>query len=288
MTSQPQAPKSFQRLSGLADVAIEYDAVFCDIWGVVHNGRRPNFAACGALERYRDEVGPVVLMSNTSRPSALVPESFAHLEMPDGFFDAIVTSGDAIVNELARRSPGPAFLIGEVDEEGDEGFGLFDQVPMNFADMDAADFVVCTRPYDYGDSVEDYEDLLGDLLDRELEMVCTNPDVKVKVDGREVMCAGAIAQAYERMGGTAVYGGKPHPPIYQLGRAWLEETLGYRPSRILMIGDNLFTDVLGAQREGIDCLFIQDGLYGATAEEFRTLCERHGIAARYQLPELAW
>lgn len=162
---------SFQPISGLADIAIEYDAIFCDIWGVVHNGRRPHFAACGALERYRDEVGPVVLMSNTSRPSAQVPESFAMLEMPDGFFDAIVTSGDAIVNELALRSPGPAFLIGQVDEQDAEGFGLFDQVPMNFADMDEAEFVVCTRPYDYGDDIEEYEDLLTDLLQRDLEMV---------------------------------------------------------------------------------------------------------------------
>jgi ribonucleotide monophosphatase NagD (HAD superfamily) len=55
-----------------------------------------------------------------------------------------------------------------------------------------------------------------------------------------------------------------------------------------MIGDNLFTDVIGAQRQGIDCLFIQDGLYGATAAEFRAICERHGISAQYQLPELAW
>ena len=280
---------SFQRISGLADIAYDYDAIFCDIWGVVHNGRRPHFPACGALERYRDEVGTVVLMSNTSRPSASVPEHFAHLEMPDGFFDAIVTSGDAIVNDLAARSPGPAFLIGPTQEdEVQTDMGIFDQVPMNFADLDDAAFVVCTGLYDYQDTVEDYEDLLDDLLQRELEMVCTNPDVRVQVDGRQFLCAGAIAQEYARMGGAVVYGGKPHPPIYTLGRAWLEQVMGYQPERVLMIGDNLFTDVLGAQREGIDCLFIQDGLYGDTAAEFRALCERHGIAARYQLPALVW
>jgi HAD superfamily hydrolase (TIGR01459 family) len=284
MTSKP----SFQPISGLADIAFEYDAIFCDIWGVVHNGRRPNFAACGALERYRDEIGPVVLMSNTSRPSAYVPESFAQIEMPDGFFDAIVTSGDAIVNDLAQRSPGPAFLIGTIGEEGEEGFGLFDQVPMHFAEIDDAAFAVCTGLYDFDDDPETYEELLQELLDRDLDMVCTNPDVKVQVDGEEYWCAGAVAQVYERMGGTVVYGGKPHTPIYYLGRAWLEETLGYSPERILMIGDNLFTDVLGAQREGIDCLFIQDGLYGKTADEFRTLCEKHGLSARYQMSELAW
>ena len=280
---------SFQPVNGLADVAHDYDAVFCDIWGVVHNGRRPHFAACHALERYREQVGPVVLMSNTSRPSASVPEHFAQLEMPDGFFDAVVTSGDAIVNDLAARSPGPAFLIGPTSDDGtQDDMSLFDQVPMNFADIDDAAFAVCTGFYDIEDAPEDYADLLDDLLQRELEMVCTNPDVRVQVEGRVYPCAGAIAQLYERMGGTVVYGGKPHPPIYRLGRAWLEQIIGYAPTRVLMIGDNLFTDVLGAQNEGLDCLFIQDGLYGSTADEFRTLCERHGVSARYQLPELVW
>lgn len=278
----------FQRLGGLGDIAYDYDAIFCDIWGVVHNGRRPNFAACGALERYRDEAGPVILMSNTSRPSVMIPESFAEIEMPDGFFDAIVTSGDAVINDLATRSPGPAFLIGNIDDSDPEGFGLFDQIPMNFADMDEAAFAVCTSLYDPKDDPEEYEDLLDDLLARDLELVCTNPDVKVKVGGRVVWCAGAIAQVYERMGGTVVYGGKPHPPIYRLARAWLEQTLGHVPERILMIGDNLFTDVLGAQNEGIDCLFIQDGLYGETEERFRALCDEHGLGARFQMPELAW
>ena len=280
---------SFQPINGLADIAHDYDAVFCDIWGVIHNGRRPHFAACHALERYREQVGPVVLMSNTSRPSASVPEHFAELEMPDGFYDAVVTSGDAIVNDLAARSPGPAFLIGpDVDDGMQDGFGLFDQVPMNFSDLDDAAFVACVGLYDANDSVADYEDLLDDILQRELTLVCTNPDTKVQVDGRQYLCAGAIAQEYARLGGTVVYGGKPHPPIYRLGRAWLEQIIGYTPTRILMIGDNLFTDVLGAQNEGFDCLFIQDGLFGSTIEEFRAITERHGLSARYQLPELAW
>ena len=119
-------------------------------------------------------------------------------------------------------------------------------------------------------------------------MVCTNPDVRVKVDGRIVFCPGALAQIYERLGGRVIYGGKPHPPIYDLARIWLEETLGYHPEQILMIGDNLFTDVLGAQQEELDCLFIQDGLYGETETRFRNLCAEHDLSARYMAPKLTW
>ena len=280
--------KSFKLLGGLGDIAAEYDAIFCDIWGVVHNGRRPFFAACGALERYREQIGPVVLMSNSSRPSVTIPESFAEIEMPDGFFDAIVTSGDAVVNELARRSPGPAFLIVPEAPGSEDDATLFDQVPMNFADMDDADFAICTGLYADEDEVRSYSGIMRDLLERDMPMVCTNPDVRVKVGGDVLFCSGALAQIYENMGGEVIFGGKPHKPIYRLGRAWLEQVMGYVPERILMIGDNLFTDVLGAQKEGLDCLFIQDGLYGETESRFRALCEEHGVSARYQLPELAW
>jgi len=46
----------------------------------------------------------------------------------------------------------------------------------------------------------------------------------------------------------------------------MTEMLGYMPpqDRILCIGDNIFTDLLGAQQQDYDCLFIQDGLYGET------------------------
>ena len=92
------------------------------------------------------------------------------------------------------------------------------------------------------------------------------------------------------MGGEVIYGGKPHAPIYRLCRAWLDELMGHvpAPEKILCIGDNIFTDLVGAQREGMDCLFIQDGLHGATEHKFKTLMTQHGITARYIAPKLSW
>lgn len=275
----------FQNLSGLGDIAEDYEAILCDIWGVVHNGKAPNLEACEALERFREARGPVIMISNSPQPSVAIPESFAHIGVPGGFWDAIVTSGDATIDELARRAPGPAFKLGPERDDP-----LYAGLELNFSDLDQAEFISCTGLFEDDETPADYEEILRQALKRELEFVCVNPDVKVRVGDKIVYCGGALAQLYEKMGGRVIYSGKPHEPIYRLSRAWLNEVLGYVPDveRILCIGDNIFTDLLGAQRQSYDCLFIQDGLYGETTEKFKRLLSEHKITARYIAPKLSW
>jgi HAD superfamily hydrolase (TIGR01459 family) len=275
---------TFQSISGLGQIADQYDAVFCDIWGVIHNGRSPFHEACEALERFRERA-PVVMITNIPRPSIGVPESFKRIGVPGEFYDAIVTSGDATIDSLARRAPGPAFKIGPERDDG-----LYAGLELNFTDLDTAEFISCTGMYDDSEHPDDYIELLGEARGRNLPMICANPDMKVKVGEKIVWCGGALAKMYEDMGGEVIYGGKPHEPIYRLCRAWLDEVTGHvpPPERILCIGDNIFTDLLGAQREGMDCLFIQDGLHGATEHQFKTLLTKHGVSARYIAPKLLW
>lgn len=276
---------NFLDVAGLGDIADEYDAILCDIWGVIHNGQVPYMVACEALERFREERGPVIMISNSPQPSVSIPDSFAQLGVPGGFWDAIVTSGDATIDELARRAPGPAYKIGPERDDG-----LYAGLELNFTDLDSAEFISCTGLFEDDETPDDYRELLGEALSRELEFICVNPDVKVRIGDKIVYCGGALAQLYEKMGGRVVYSGKPHDPIYRLSRAWLHEVLGHVPEveRVLCIGDNIFTDLLGAQEQGYDCLFIQDGVHGETTDKFKALLVSHKIVSRYMAPKLSW
>jgi len=131
---------------------------------------------------------------------------------------------------------------------------------------------------------------LSEARDLNLPLICANPDVKVRRGDKIIYCGGALAQLYEKIGGEVVYAGKPHSPIYRLSRAWLEEVSGYMPAkdRVLVIGDNIFTDLLGAQNEGYDCLFISDQLYADSHEKLTTLLNEHNISARYMASQLNW
>ncbi len=276
----------FQNLSGLGEIAQDYDALLCDIWGVIHNGRVPYQEACAALERFRAERGPVILISNSPRPSVAIPEQFAKIGVPGELYDAIVTSGDATIDELSRRAPGPAFKLGPERDDV-----IYESLEMNFSDLEDAAFISCTGLFDDDtETPEDYVDLLNQALDQGLPLVCANPDVKVKRGDKVIYCGGALAQLYEQLGGQVIYAGKPHEPIYRLSRAWLNEISGYEitKDRVLAIGDNIFTDLMGAQQEDYDCLFIADGLHAQNADQLRALLTEHGISARYMAPSLSW
>ncbi|MEE9346800.1 MAG: TIGR01459 family HAD-type hydrolase [Robiginitomaculum sp.] len=279
-------PTDFRALGGLGQIAHDYDVLVCDIWGVIHNGREPFFEACEAVARFRENNGTVIFVTNSPRPSRAIPEQLAAIRVPDNLYDAIVTSGDATIDELSRRAPGPVFRLGPERDNG-----LYGGLELNFSDMDGAAFISCTGLFeDETETPDDYTELLGAARERNLPMVCANPDVRVKRGDSMIYCGGALAKLYEDMGGEVIYAGKPHPPIYRLSRAWMDEALGYvpNPSRVLAIGDNIHTDLLGAQNEGYDCLFIGDGLDSGNSEAVFDLIREHGISARYAMNSLAW
>src|SRR5579862_9385684 len=104
-------------LAGLAEIAGDYDALLCDVWGVVHNGRDSFAPACAALTRFGAERGPVVLISNAPRPASDVLPQLQSLGVPQSAFAKLVTSGDATRGLLAERAPGPAWKLGAPKDE---------------------------------------------------------------------------------------------------------------------------------------------------------------------------
>lgn len=283
-------------LTGLGAIAGDYDILLCDVWGVIHNGRESWPEACEALARFNREGGHVVLISNSPRPAPGVVHQMDALGVPRESWKAVVTSGDATRAELARRAPGPAWLIGP-----DRDAPLYDGLGLTTA-AGAADaaFISVTGPYDDEvETPEDYRERLTEAAARDLEMICANPDRVVQRGDRLIYCAGSLADLYERLGGRVTMAGKPFGPIYDLAVHEGEKLLG-RPvdrSRVLCIGDGVVTDVLGANRQALDCLFIAQGIHGDAArgadgkldpDRAAALLHAETTYARYAMLDLAW
>jgi HAD superfamily hydrolase (TIGR01459 family) len=248
-----------QRIHGVADVADRYDVVLCDVWGVVHDGRAAFPEAVEALQALRERGVVVVLLSNASRLSRQLPELLAQVGVPEGTWDAIVTSGDVARSELARRSPGPVHRLGR---EGDDA--LWAGLGLEFTGLSSARFVAMAGLAP-GDEPADYDRSLRRALVRDLELVIANPDVQVQLGDQLVWCPGAVARRYVAMGGRTLQAGKPFAPIYQRARDEAQRVSGttVEVSRMLAIGDGIGTDLLGANRVGLDSLFIATGVNGA-------------------------
>ena len=281
-------------VSGLSALADRYDLLLCDVWGVIHNGRRSFPEACAALARWQAEVGPVVLISNAPRPSSAIHPQLDGLKVPRAAWSTLVTSGDATRALLAERAPGPAWAIGPERDSP-----LYDGLGLAFTGPEAAKFITVTGPYD--DTVEtpeDYRERLTTAADRGLTMVCANPDIVVKRGNTLIYCGGALAELYATLGGPVLMAGKPFAPIYDLALVEAETLLG-RPldrRRVLCVGDGIITDVKGANAQDLDLLFVAAGIHGADAVgetgldavALEALLAAEGASAAWAIAELAW
>ena len=284
------SPKLLEGLSGVAD---HYDAVLCDVWGVIHDGKRAFRGAVEALREFRKASGPVVLITNAPVPKDRVTRFFPKLGVTD-CYDDVVASGDATRNELKRLAPGPVYRIGL-----GEDMGVYAGLPLQFSDdPNIAKVVCCTSLREYPNGTpEPYRDELKRLAAHGLPMICANPDVQFRHGDTLVWSAGALAAIYEQEGGKVIRPGKPDEPIYRLAMERVAVIAGgaVPPLRVLCIGDGPATDVLGANRQQMDALFIGGGIHGhvmSSGEGFLAsaakVLEADGVIARYAMPELAW
>ncbi|WP_313352727.1 TIGR01459 family HAD-type hydrolase [Paracoccus sp. (in: a-proteobacteria)] len=251
-----------QIIRSLDEIALNYDVLFCDLWGCLHNGVEAFPAAVAALQGFRAKGGRVVLLTNAPRPRKYVAGQLDHMGVPRDAWDAIVSSGDAAQDAMFAGAVGRR--VWAIAQPKDEGFFADtpeewrDAPPITRVTLDEAEGIVCCGLFDDLTEVpEDYRARLMLARQRGLKLLCANPDVVVDMGEKRLYCAGALAELYEDLGGESLYFGKPHPPIYDLAR----RRLGLEDNaRILAIGDGIATDISGAAGEGLDALFVTGGL----------------------------
>ena len=251
-------------IENLSEVSDRYDALFCDLWGCVHDGVRVLPEAVAALRAFKAKGGAVLLLTNAPRARAEVAKQIARMGMPEDAWDVIATSGDSARVAMFEGAVGQkVWFMGQPhDLSFFEPLKLVEApVEITQVSLSEAEGIVCTGPFD---PMADPETLRPELLlakTKGLKLLCANPDIVVDRGEVREWCAGAVARLYTEMGGESLYFGKPHPPIYDLARRRLAQMGRPTPDeRILAIGDGILTDVKGGIGEGIDTLFITGGL----------------------------
>lgn len=249
-------------VSGLSTLAEGYDALLCDVWGVLHNGVTAFPAACEALVTYRQGGGRVLLLTNAPRPAEPIHAQLAGLGVPREAYDGLLTSGDVTREMLMARGERRIVHIGP-----ERDLALYDGLPHRLVDDGDGEIVVATGLVDdLVETPEDYRDRLAALARRRVPMVCANPDIVVERGSQLVWCAGALARVYgETFGGDVTLIGKPHAPVYEEARLRIASLVGdrFEADRILAIGDGLATDVRGAHTQDLDVLFVTGGIHAA-------------------------
>lgn len=259
-THDARAHRAPPILDNAGELLSRYDVLFCDVWGVVHNGITAFEGACAALKRFRAEGGTVILVSNAPVPKHRVASMLASRLVPREAWDDIVSSGDIALTHVAERGFSRLHCIGPQDRDQ----ALFKALKARSVALDDAEAIICTGLNDDRNELpDDYKPLLEKAHALNLPFVCANPDLIVDVGGTILYCAGAIADIYQHMGGAVFWAGKPHLSAYETAHHCAEALRDTNVPRrkALVIGDSIRTDLKGAENFGCDALFVASGIH---------------------------
>ena len=235
---------------GLKSIVDEFDLFFIDIWGVVHNGISLNLNAVNVLDKLNSLNKDYVLLTNAPRPNLTVINFLKKMGLANVHCEKVYTSGEAALSFLNKNTKQLKFYhIGPPRD-----FDLFFSFKENKVDnIDDSQFLLCTGLFDnYFDDLNYYKNLFKNKI--KLKMICTNPDLIVDRGNKSEYCAGTIAKIFEEEGGKVEYFGKPYPLVYKLSAE-------IKNKKILCIGDNLNTDIRGANLQNFSSLFISSGIH---------------------------
>ena len=264
--------------TGLKSIVNSYDLFFIDIWGVVHNGINLNKPSIEVLENLSNLNKEFVLLTNAPRPNITVINFLEKMGLSKNFFNNVFTSGEAALKYLIKDLKNKKFFhIGPPRD-----FDLFKSFQENkVSNINESDYLLCSGLFDDLEDLNYYKNLLIHHISK--KMICTNPDLVVDRGEKREYCAGSVAKIFEEINGEVIYFGKPYPPVYNLS----SDT---KNKKILCIGDNLNTDIRGANIQNYDSLLITSGIHRQEISKYKLsqVVEKYRVNINYFQKDLKW
>ncbi len=288
---------NIELIDGLKRVALNYDALIIDLWGVIHDGVILKDGVLDCLDQIRSAGVAYAFLSNAPRRASPLIDAMVQMGLPSSYSQMLLSSGEATHLALKERSDPWFDGVGRncyhIGPERD--LNLFDGLDLAFVlEPGDADLIVNTGPWGASETVANYEEILQEGARSRVKMICANPDLEVIRGGRRMICAGALAERYEALGGSVIYYGKPKRPIYD---TCLSQLGNPDPGKVLAIGDSLRTDIAGATAIGMDSVLVLGGIHEEEFSEFDKAtietkifkrCEKSGIMPTKAISSFCW
>lgn len=245
-------------LTHLEECMDDYDLFLFDLWGVIIEGGDTYPGIVEALNKIIKKKD-VIFLSNAPRPDFIVARNLRNWGILDVNPEMVITSGDLarqlIVDYRQSLNENVPKIFHLGSDRNDDILLEIEHTPTN--NINEADILLLSIFRDEHEDIHEFDEFLERAAKLpNLLNICSNPDTTIPKHGILRYCPGHFAKIIEQHGGDVIYTGKPETSIYDLV---FQRKPKINKDRILMIGDTFETDILGANRSGIDSALVLSG-----------------------------
>lgn len=252
--------KMIKPIVNISKVIDAYDTVIVGFNGVLFDGKAFRSEAVDALVNMKKRGLRIVLLSNTDMRVEQIVRLMNQNKVPVMVFDAIMTAGEILHYKLKSRENDLAgigntyYVIGSRNNMGVFSGLDYEEVD-NLAKADFLYMGSCTKE---DDLIDHYLPLLEHAASLSIPLVCAGNDTSSYKNGEICFAPGAAAEQYAVLGGRIITVGKPDTKLFDYVLDGLD---GLNKDKILIIGDNITTDIKGSNLYGIAGALISKGVH---------------------------
>lgn len=252
--------KMIKPIVNISKVIEPYNTVIVGFNGVLTDGSVIKPETVEALIGMKKAGKHIVLLSNTAWRVARLVTYLHQNKVPLAVFDSIVTAGEILHYKFKARQ-GDFAAIGtayyKIGANPDMGvFSCLDYQPVE--NLNRADFIYMTEAARQTDVIEDYLPTLEHAASLGIPLVCAGNDTSSYKNGEICLAPGAIAEQYAVLGGKIITVGKPDAKVIAYA---LDGIPDVKKESVIVIGDNIATDIKGANLLGVAAILISKGVH---------------------------
>lgn len=221
-----------------------FDTFLFDLDGVVYIGDKPLPGAVEALKRLRQENKSIRFLTNdpcTTREKTAKRLNNLGIQANS---DEVITSSWATAQHLYKKQIKTAFILSDENLKWE-----CEQLGIHITDSEEVEAVVVG--WDGNLSFHDIQKA-AKLIRNGAAFVATNADLTFPTQDGPLPAVGAIVEAIRVSTKKKPFiVGKPYSYMFQIALEELPST-----SKTVMIGDNRYTDILGAHQAGLQAILV--------------------------------
>ena len=268
------------QIKKLSEIYKNYDYFFVDLWGVIHNGVNLFENVIETLATLKEKEKKIFFLTNAPRRSQVIKNQLLEFGLSQSLYEDVISSGEITWQKMKDKSNLNCYLIGPPRD-----FHLVEGLNVNIVtEKKNVDIIINTGPWGDNDKLDNYKPLLDELINYNPLMICSNPDKTVVRGENFMICAGLLAEYYQKIGGKVEYYGKPFREIYDFTFSKIEK----KAPKVLVVGDSLDNDIKGANLQNLDSVLITSGIHrdvnndnNVDKEELNDLIKKKKIYPNY-------